>query len=84
MVKWEIEDVFRVVEEGSLEELDEVIHNFYSQKCWIRNLGGDDYYDFTHSGLNYEMICNQVEKYIKPLAKKYGLYPYNQEVVYNP
>tara|TARA_Y100001934_G_scaffold278100_1_gene378497 strand:+ start:1068 stop:1262 length:195 start_codon:yes stop_codon:yes gene_type:complete len=55
-------------EEEWLEELDRVIHEFYRKRCWMRNLGEEDFPD-------YEETCDHIDYFINPLAKKFGLYP---------
>lgn len=70
------------VEEGALEAVDALCHRWYSIRCTMRNWGGYEYWD--DSGKEYGDVCRDVEYYIKPLAKKFGLYPYNQETVKYP
>jgi len=70
------------VDDNALELVDRVCHYWYYMRVWLRNEGGYDFID--DSGMDYKTMCYQIEYFIKPLAKKFGVYPYNQEIVGNP
>ena len=70
---------FIEVDEDAMEMLDKYIHGVYSTRCRLRNqasIGDDGRGWFDHEF--YDQVKFEVEYNIKPLAKKFGLYPYNQ------
>ena len=70
--------VFIEVDEDAMEKLDKFIQEKYSRRCFIRNIGKDNYYvDWKDEPSEYERAEWQAKE-AKQLAKAFGLYPYNQ------
>ena len=71
------------VDEDAVEKLDRFIHEKYSLRCFIRNVGKDDFYvDWKHEPSEYEKAEWEANE-AKKLAKAFGLYPYNQPNCYS-
>ena len=60
------------------KDLDDLIHDFYSTNTWIKNaeMNGGDGIEDTCTGFFFTKLGN-----MPALAKKHGLYPYNQPEV---
>jgi hypothetical protein len=74
-----------MIEEDKMEALDEFIYSWYRKRVHYRNRGGHDCtWEDDYFGMSYEAMLDTIKYQIKPLAKQWGLYPYNQEVVKYP
>ena len=62
--------------------LDKYIHSVYSTRCRLRNEASNGSEWFDHEF--YDQVKFEVKYNIKPLAKKFSLYPYNQKEVRYP
>jgi len=70
--------VFIEVDEDAMEKLDKFIHEKYSSRLWIRNMGKEEYYlDWKDEPSEYQRVEWQAKE-AKELAKSFGLYPYNK------
>jgi hypothetical protein len=68
------------VDEDAIEVLDAFIKSQYSRRCWIRNIGSENYWDERSDWERAEVDATKAKK----LAKAFGLYPYNQKEVRHP
>ena len=73
------EEEMVMVPKSAIEALDGFIHGRYSDRCFVRNNP-----NISESDLSAEDVILNDARFAKRLAKKFGLYPYNQTEVKYP
>ena len=68
------------VDEDAMKKLDDFIHFVYRYRCEFRN----EYVSIWEDDTDELWIAKMFVRNAKPVAKAFGLYPYNQPIVNNP